>query len=154
VALSRALRLAMLGAVAATAVIAVTLIAYGAVETYHLVVGVVRHETVGNAMLFAVVEIVDTFLLALVIQVVSLGIYQLFIDAAIPVPAWLQVADLDDLKAKLVSVVITMLGVFFLGRVFAQAGGQDILWLGLAIAAVIVALALFLNVHFRHGERH
>lgn len=143
-------RAIMMGAVAATVVTAVALIVYGVVETHALVTHLVRGELVHEQVLFSVIQLIETFLLATVAQVVSIGIYQLFINQDVPLPEWLRMHDIDGLKAKLTSVVITVLGVFFLGKVLSWTGGGAILPLGVSIAAVIVALAVYLNVHFRH----
>jgi uncharacterized membrane protein YqhA len=140
----------MMGAVAATAATAVALIVYGVIETYALIADLVHGEIEREQVLLSVIQIVETFLLATVVQVVSIGIYQLFINQNVPLPEWLRIHDIDGLKAKLISVVITVLGVFFLGKALAWTTGGEILALGLSIAAVIVALAVFLNVHFRH----
>jgi uncharacterized membrane protein YqhA len=147
-----AFRAIMMGAVAATVVTAVALIVYGVVETYALITHLVHGEIEHEQVLFSVIQIIETFLLATVAQVVSIGIYQLFINQNVPLPEWLRIHDIDGLKAKLISVVITVLGVFFLGKVLSWTAGENILPLGVSIAAVIVALAVFLNVHFRHGS--
>jgi uncharacterized membrane protein YqhA len=142
-------RAIMMGAVAATVVTAVALIVYGMVETYALITRLVHGEIRHERLLFSVIQIIETFLLATVAQVVSIGIYQLFINDDVPLPQWLRIHDIDGLKAKLISVVIAVLGVFFLGKALSWSEGQEILALGVAVAAVIVALAVFLNVHFR-----
>lgn len=76
----------------------------------------------------------------------------LFIDERLPLPGWLEVRDLDDLKAHLISVVIAALAVIFLGYVVQWEGGSDILGLGVAIALMVAALALFLNTRPRDKE--
>ncbi len=60
-------------------------------------------------------------------------------------PRWLQLKDLEDLKAHLVSVVIAVLAVLFLREAVAWDGSRAILELGVAVAATIGALALFLR---------
>jgi uncharacterized membrane protein YqhA len=145
-----AFRAIMMGAVAATVVTAVVLIVHGVIETYALIRHLVHGEIAHELLLFSVIQIIETFLLATVAQVVSIGIYQLFINEDVPLPAWLKIHDIDGLKAKLISVVITVLGVFFLGKALSWTAGEEILALGVSVAAVIVALAVFLNVHFRH----
>jgi magnesium-transporting ATPase (P-type) len=48
-----------------------------------------------------VLTAVDAILLGTVLLVIGYGLYELFVDTNIKVPAWLQVRDLDDLKSKL-----------------------------------------------------
>jgi len=59
-------------------------------------------------------------------------------------PHWLEIHDLDDLKAKLLSVVVVVLAVLFLGEVVKWDGRRELLGLGVAIAAVIAGLTFFL----------
>ena len=67
-------------------------------------------------------------------------------------PHWLEFNDLDDLKERLVSVVVVMLGVYFLGEVMAGADGQGLLHLGISISVVIAALTLFTKFVFHKSE--
>lgn len=90
-----------------------------------------------------VVQLTDSILLGTVLYIISLSLYQLFIDDSIPVPKWMRVHDLMELKRDLVSVTVVLLSVTFLGEVVDRSNDDTILQLGLAIAAVIVALAFF-----------
>lgn len=89
------------------------------------------------------IEVADIFLLAIVLYIMALGLYELFIDSDVPVPDWLVVRSLEDLKEKLVGVVVVVLAVFFLGRVIESENPIEILYLGVGIAVVILALAYF-----------
>ena len=53
--------------------------------------------------LFAVgmIEAVDVFLIAIALYIISLGLYALFVDDRLPLPRWLLIRDLDDLKTSL-----------------------------------------------------
>jgi len=97
----------------------------------------------------AFVELIDVYLLATVLIIVAYGLYQLFIDPDVPVPAWLKIEDLDQLTAKLIEVVGTLLGVTFLAVAVEVGTGGDILRFGLAIAVVIIALGFLLLVSHR-----
>ncbi|MCF1741687.1 YqhA family protein [Paradevosia shaoguanensis] len=135
--------------VVATFLTALALLVYGAIETWHFVDALFisdHHPSRDEALLLAI-EIVDLFLLATVVQVVSLGIYQLYFNQDLRLPAWLKINNLDDLKSKLVGVTITVLAVYFLGQavVWTASGSPDILYLGGAVALVIVALTYFLS---------
>lgn len=90
-----------------------------------------------------VVKLTDTILLGTVLYIISLSLYQLFIDDTIPVPKWMRVHDLMELKRDLVSVTVVLLSVTFLGEVVDRSSDDNILPLGLAIAAVTIALAFF-----------
>ncbi len=97
-----------------------------------------------KALSLSFIEIIDVFLLATVFYIVALGLYELFIDTNIELPSWLSIQDLDDLKNKLASVVIVVLGVLFLGQAL-EWQGDNILSYGVAVALVIAALTYFLS---------
>jgi len=85
----------------------------------------------------------DTALLATVLYVIALGLYSLFVDDTIPMPLWLRIRTLGDLKELLASVVIVVIAVVFLGFALTWDGSRDLLILGLSCAAVSAALAAF-----------
>jgi uncharacterized membrane protein YqhA len=135
-------------AVIGTFVAATTLLVYGAVDTYQLTTQlIVGADTRLQAkqLILACIEITDIFLLATVLYVIAIGLYELFIDDRVPLPAWLVITDIDDLKHKLVSVVIAVLGVTFLGKAISWHGQQNLQALGIATGVVIAALTYFLN---------
>jgi len=139
-------RIAMLVPVIALSIASVALIIYGALETRHLLTALFGgHPVTRDEAILLAIEIVDLFLLATVVQVVSLGLYQLYFRQDLQLPRWLKIETLDDLKSKLVGVTITVLAVYFLGRAVVWETGIDILYLGGAVAVVIVALTWFLS---------
>lgn len=99
------------------------------------------------------VQQADTALLAAVLYVLALGLYSLFVSDDIPMPSWLRVRNLGDLKELLASVVIVVLAVIFLGFALTWDGVQNLLIIGLSSAAVIAALAAFLWVTGKERAR-
>ena len=85
----------------------------------------------------------DEYLLATVIYIISAGLYELFIDPDIKMPQWLEINNLDDLKKKLVDVVIVVMSVLFLGQLVSWDGQRDLLGYGVATSLVIAALSIF-----------
>ena len=141
--------------VLATTVAALALMIWGFLDTIRFVKELLfatEHPLTRDEALIQAIEIVDLFLLATVVQVVSLGLYQLYFREDLQLPNWLRIDDLDDLKSKLVGVSITVLAVFFLGKAITWDAGIDILYLGGAAALVIAALTYFLSKIDRHGE--
>lgn len=124
---------------------AVTLIVMASITA----VGVISHIVAGDMdMKLATVEfieIADVYLLAIVLYIISLGLFELFVDDRLPLPSWLEIRHLDDLKEKLVSVVIVVLGVSFLGKVIEGTDYLQLLYLGAGVAAVIGALTYFVG---------
>ncbi|AUB82705.1 YqhA family protein [Candidatus Thiodictyon syntrophicum] len=98
------------------------------------------------------IEVVDIFLIGIAIYMISISLYALFIDDTLPFPRWLTVADLEAVKANLVSVVIAVLAVLFLREAVAWDGEQNILAFGSALALIIAALSLYLGVKAKHKE--
>ncbi len=97
-----------------------------------------------KGLVLNLIEGVDLFLFGTVFYLIALGLYELFVDDNLPMPAWLVIHDLDDLKAKLLGVIVVVLSVQFLAQVLSWKGGTDILAYGAAVALVIAALAYFI----------
>jgi uncharacterized membrane protein YqhA len=97
-----------------------------------------------NEMIGKLIKQADYALLATVLYVLALGLYSLFVDDRVPMPAWLRIHDLGHLKELLAGVVVVAIAVIFLGQALTWDGVTDLLAPGLASAAVIAALALFL----------
>jgi uncharacterized membrane protein YqhA len=86
------------------------------------------------------IKLLDLFLLGTVLYIVSLGLYELFIDPKIPMPDWL------------LSVVAVLLVVTFLAALTDWKSGIDILYAGAATGIVVGAVALLL--HVQNGGRN
>jgi uncharacterized membrane protein YqhA len=149
-------RYLILFAVVAIFVAAVLLLLYGSVQTIQMIFETISGGSVSSksakALILTVIELVDLFLLATVLYVIAAGLYELFIDKAIPLPIWLEISDLDDLKDKLIKVVIVVLGVLFLGQAISWDGTRDLLGFGAAVALVITALTYFLSQKVRKDK--
>lgn len=132
-------------AAAAIFLLAIALMLLGAAETYVLLAGVARGEGGKGikAVLLAGIELVDLFLLATVFYVIGVGLYELFIDDQLTMPAWLAIHTLDDLKDKLISVIVVVMAVLFLSQLIAWDGQRDLLGYGAAVALVIAAISYF-----------
>ena len=137
--------LAVIGALLA----ATTLLVFGLLETLMLIQSTIQtgevSRKIAKALALEFIEIIDLFLLGTVFYIIAIGLYELFISPNISVPKWLSIKTLDDLKNKLIAVVIVVLGVLFLGQVVSWDGDRDLLGYGAAIALVIAALTYFLS---------
>lgn len=135
-------------AVLMTLLAATTLILFGAVETIIVIQQVIASgdfsSKTAKSLLLSCIEITDIFLLATVLYITALGLYELFIDDRTPVPHWLVIHSLDDLKDKLIGVVIVVIGVGFLGQFTTWNGETNLLISGGGAGIVIVALTYFL----------
>lgn len=133
---------------------AMVLILFGGYNTIRLVISAVSAlnkdpDEIKNVAV-AFIGVVDVFLLSTIFYIIALGLYELFIDDQVKVPTWLEIHTLDDLKERLIGVVIIVLGVFFLEKIVTWKEQIDLLQLGVAIAVVIAALTYFLGQISRH----
>jgi uncharacterized membrane protein YqhA len=128
-----------------TLLASIALLVYGMLVVFDVVIATIREWSVSpegaKHLSIEFIELVDLFLIGTVLYLIALGLYELFIDDTLPTPAWLHVETLDDLKSKLISVIVVLLGVSFLGSAMSWQGGKYILYFGIAIAAVLVPLA-------------
>ncbi len=88
------------------------------------------------------IELMDIFLIATVLFIFSLGMYELFIDS-VNLPEWLIIRNLHDLKVKLSSVIILVMSITFLKHLVEWEDPQGTFFFGFAIAAVTVSLIAF-----------
>jgi len=114
------------------------------IVTVGAILGGIAGDYSQNEMIGKLIKQADYALLATVLYVLALGLYSLFVDDRIPMPGWLRIHDLGQLKELLAGVVVVAIAVIFLGTALTWDGKSDILSLGAASAAVIAGLALFL----------
>ena len=146
---------AFLGSVILLGIAAITLINLAWAEIVNLRVNGIGGLTGQHLDRLGVelIEIIDVILLGTVLYIVALGLYQLFIDRHLPLPHWLKVNDLTDLKRDLIGVVVVLLGVSCLGEVVNWEGDSNVLPLGAGVAFVIAALGLILWITpKKHGH--
>lgn len=139
----------------ATFALSLALLLAGVYEAFSAFVDWFKHPDDLKHLLLGAIEAVDIFLLATVLYVVALGLWELFVDDAVDLPAWLEIHSLDDLKSKLISVVIAVLSVLFLGTVIEKSEPMSIALTGAGIGIVIAALAFFLrSAHVAEKAEH
>src|SRR5262249_43934267 len=97
-------------AVIAALAASVALILYEAAVVAEVIFNAVKQGgfqlTSGRALAVGLIEAIDVFLIAIVALVIGLGLHRLFVDETLPLPRWLKIDDLEDLKGYLVSIVI------------------------------------------------
>ena len=124
---------------------ATVLLAYGAKETFGILGALLGGEMKAKGLILAFIELTDLFLLATVLYVMAIGLFELFVDDRLDLPTWLEIHDLNDLKEKLIGVLVVVMGVVFLGQVVTWDGERDLLRYGAGNALVIAALSWFLS---------
>ena len=122
---------------------AVLLMAQGSLEILQVVFNALTSESGLKETIVEVLTAVDAILLGTVLLVIGYGLYELFIDTEIEVPLWLLVEDLDDLKSKLIGVVVAILAVVFVGVFVDSNRSDDVISYGVGAGALVVGLAIF-----------
>lgn len=114
--------------------------------SYAMVMAVIDSVTENYALKEIIVEVltaVDAILLGTVLLVIGYGLYELFIDAELDVPLWLRVNNLDDLKSKLIGVVVAIIAVVFVGVFVDSNRTEDVIAYGVGAGALVTGLAIF-----------
>jgi len=122
---------------------ALLLMGQGSVEMVKVVIDALTDGASLKETIVDVLTAVDAILLGTVLLVIGYGLYELFIDADIEVPLWLRVRDLDDLKSKLIGVVVAIVAVVFVGVFVDSNRAEDVISYGVGAGALVVGLAVF-----------
>jgi uncharacterized membrane protein YqhA len=91
----------------------------------------------------AILTSVDAILLGTVLLVIGYGLYELFVDSDLEIPQWLEINTLDDLKAKLIGVIVAIIAVIFVGVLVDAKSANDVMYYGAGAGAVIASLAAY-----------
>ena len=122
---------------------ALLLMVQGSVEIVQVAIKAVTDPTNLKLTIVEVLTAVDAILLGTVLLVIGYGLYELFIDSEIEVPLWLRVEDLDDLKSKLIGVVVAIVAVVFVGVFVDSDRAGDVISYGVGAGALVLGLAVF-----------
>ena len=123
-------------------VAAVAAFAWGTFKTVHAVVLVIESLGADAAITIEFIEIVDSFLIATAILIFTVSLYELFIGE-IDVPEWMLAHNLYELKGKLSSMVVLVMGVKFLQKLVEVKNTTELMQTGIAIAIVSAVLIAF-----------
>lgn len=122
---------------------ALLLMAQGSISILMIVVDAVLNNSYLKETIVEVLTAVDAILLGTVLLVIGYGLYELFVDTRLEVPEWLEVRDLDDLKSKLIGVVVAIIAVVFVGVFVDVNRAADVVAYGVGAGALVAGLALF-----------
>lgn len=122
---------------------ALLLMAQGSIEIVKVVIDAVINNSYLKDTIVDVLTAVDAILLGTVLLVIGYGLYELFVDTRIEVPVWLQINDLDDLKSKLIGVVVAIIAVVFVGVFVDSNRASEVVAYGVGAGALVAGLALF-----------
>jgi uncharacterized membrane protein YqhA len=129
-------------AVVSLLVASVVAFLWGAVKTITIILNLVISYGKEPLVAISLIELMDTFLIAVALFIFAVGMYELFIKD-INFPNWLVIHNLHDLKAKLGSVIILVMAVTFLKHLVEWRDPQGTLFYGIAVAIVSASLIAF-----------
>jgi uncharacterized membrane protein YqhA len=125
--------------------------AYGTDVFIRSVANVVEDPELTAHNLGYLLLLTDLFLVGATLMIAAFGFYSLFITGtesgglSLRLPRWLRMHDLNDLKARVISMIILVAGVTFVDVAVESKTELNTLYLGAAVALVIVALTVFLH---------
>jgi uncharacterized membrane protein YqhA len=114
--------------------------------TIYFIRAIIDAIVLGTPLKDSVVSVllaVDAILLGTVLLVIGYGLYQLFVDPNLKVPRWLNARNLDDLKSKLIGVVVVIVGVGFVGLLANFEDSMDVFAYGVGAGALVIGLGIF-----------
>jgi uncharacterized membrane protein YqhA len=130
---------------------AISSFAYGTDVFVRSVARVVEDPELTSHNLGFLLLLTDLFLVGATLMIAAFGFYDMFITrmdaggSSLRLPGWLRMRDLNDLKARVISMVILVAAVTFADVAVESEGGLNTLYLGAAVALVIIALTAFLR---------
>ncbi len=124
---------------------------YGAVYAVHSVADIADQPWAAHNLRLFLTEI-DLFLIGATLLIAAIGLYELFVARIDPasarrsLPAWLEMNDLNDLKARVIAMIILVVAVTFTDVLLEfDKATLDVLYLAAGIAVFILALTIYLR---------
>jgi len=100
----------------------------------------------------AVLEAMDTYLLAVVQLIVVFGLYELFVGD-LDLPAWLEARSLEDLKKPIIDVLVVFVAIKGIERFLVADEPLDALYSVGAVALLIGPLTAFRTLTAQRGTK-
>lgn len=133
---------------------------YGTAVFVDAVVTTVHHPFPVGHKVASLMLVIDFFLVGATMLIAAIGFYELFISkvdpgkAGLGLPTWLEMRDLDDLKARVLSMIILVAAVSFVDVLVDFRGGNDVFYLGAGVALVVGSLTAFLRLASKDRARN
>jgi len=129
-------------AVVGLAVTAAATFGWSVAKSVKFVVDLLSGEWRNELMVVKLLQVIDTYLLAVVQLITALGLYELFVGD-LDAPAWLEVHSLDDLKKPIVDVLVVYVGVKGVEALVKSSDSADTLRSAAAVGIIVLALTGF-----------
>jgi uncharacterized membrane protein YqhA len=115
---------------------------WGAVKTFNAIMLIITSYGKDSYIAVSLIEIVDSFLIAIALQIFSASMYELFVGE-LSLPDWMLAHNLHELKTKLSSVIVLVMAVKFLEQLVEWKNPNDLLFFAISISVVSAALIAF-----------
>jgi uncharacterized membrane protein YqhA len=123
--------------------------AWGTFQTIQTVALIIQSLGIDKGITVALLQIVDSFLIATTLLIFSVSLYELFIGD-VNVPEWMLAHNLTALKTKLSSMIVMVMAVKFVEKLVEVKDYDDLLKFGAAVTLVSAVLIAF--GYFGHNE--
>jgi len=120
---------------------------YGAVFFVDAARRIVDHPfPIGRNIGFFVL-LIDIFLVGTTLFIGAIGLFELFFPNAqqTRLPGWLKMRNLNDLKARVISMLVLVSAVSFVEVVVDFSNGREVLDVGIAVTLIILGLTAFIR---------
>jgi len=126
-------------AIVSLLVATVAALGWGMAKTISAVLNIARSWGQDPYTAVRLIELMDSFLIAIALFVFATGVFELFIGGA-NLPGWMVPRDLQDLKDKLAGIIVLVMVVKFLEHLVEWDDPMGSLLFALAVAVVSAAL--------------
>lgn len=128
------------------AIIGTAVLIYGGLDCGLQLKGILFHEKDAGEIIAKVLKSLDMVFLGIVIQILGVGLYELFVSPIENLPRWLVIKNFDQLKGLLVKSSVLVVTISFVGKATTWEGEEAIIYYGVGIAAIIAALSYFIKI--------
>jgi uncharacterized membrane protein YqhA len=152
-------RLTVLLPVAVLALSGIGAYIYGTATAVHSVADIADDPFKEHNLRLFLVEI-DLFLIGATLIIAAIGLYELFVaridpaNSRRPMPDWLVMNDLNDLKARVISMIVLVSAVSFADVLLEFGDELKVLYLAAGVAVFIIALTIYLRFGSDNGGDH
>jgi len=115
---------------------------WGAVKTFSTITLNITSYGKDSYIAVSLIELVDSFLIAIALQILSLSMYELFVGK-LNLPDWMLAHNLHELKTKLSSLIVLVMAVKFLEHLVEWKNPNESLFFAIAVSAVAATLITF-----------
>ena len=134
----------MLVAVASLLAASFAALYWGVCKTWKAIAAIVENSGESATIAFYLIQMLDAFLIAIVLFIFAASIYELFVGK-LDLPSWIPAHDLSELKTKLSSLVILVMAIEFLGKLLKETESAVLLDNALAVALISMTLIVFMR---------